>query len=35
VLSRFPEADKVEMRDDDGMVNVDCAFCSKVFRIGI
>ena len=33
VLSRFPEADRAEMRGEDGVVSVDCAFCSKVFRI--
>ncbi|MBC2665036.1 Hsp33 family molecular chaperone HslO [Novosphingobium flavum] len=33
VLSRFPESERAEMRDDDGMVVVDCAFCSKLFRI--
>lgn len=33
VLSRFPEADRQEMRQDDGLIHVDCAFCSKVFRI--
>lgn len=33
VLSRFPEDQLVEMRDDDGLIPVDCAFCSKVLRI--
>jgi molecular chaperone Hsp33 len=33
VLSRFPEEDRAAMRDDAGLVNVDCAFCSKVFAI--
>lgn len=33
VLSRFPEDDRQEMRGDDGLVRVDCAFCSRVFTI--
>ena len=33
VLSRFSEEDRVEMRGDDGLIAVDCAFCSKVFKI--
>jgi len=33
VLSRFPESERVEMRDDDGTIPVDCAFCSKIFKI--
>ena len=33
VLSRFPEAERAEMRGDDGMIGVDCAFCSRVFKI--
>lgn len=33
VLSRFPEADRADMRGDDGFISVDCAFCSKVFQI--
>lgn len=33
VLARFPEAELREMRDDDGRIPVDCAFCSKIFRI--
>ncbi len=35
VLSRFPDEEQAEMRDDDGMINVDCAFCSHFFRIAI
>ena len=35
VLARFPEAERKEMRDDDGLVSIDCAFCSKQFRIVI
>jgi molecular chaperone Hsp33 len=33
VLSRFSEEDRAEMRGDDGMISVDCAFCSRVFKI--
>ena len=35
VLARFPEEERAEMRGDDGLVAVDCAFCSKVFRIAV
>lgn len=33
VLARFPEEDRAEMRNDDGLILVDCAFCSKQFAI--
>jgi molecular chaperone Hsp33 len=33
VLTKFPEADRAEMRGDNGMIDVDCAFCSKIFSI--
>lgn len=33
VLSRFPDDDREDMRGDDGMISIDCAFCSKVFKI--
>ena len=35
VLERFPEEQRVEMRDPDGIVRVDCAFCSKQFEITV
>ena len=35
VLERFPEQDRAEMRDDDGIVMVDCAFCSRQFAIDV
>jgi molecular chaperone Hsp33 len=35
VLSRFPEADRIDMRSEDGLIPVDCAFCSKVFAIAL
>ncbi|KQN94572.1 molecular chaperone Hsp33 [Sphingomonas sp. Leaf231] len=31
VLARFPVEQRLEMADDDGMISVDCAFCSTVF----
>lgn len=33
ILSRFPEDQRAEMRDPDGTIPVDCAFCSKILRI--
>jgi len=33
ILTRFPEDQRVDMRDEDGMISVDCAFCSKILRI--
>ena len=33
ILSRFAEEDRVDMRDEDGLIRVDCAFCSKIFDI--
>ncbi|MDR2858224.1 MAG: Hsp33 family molecular chaperone HslO [Novosphingobium sp.] len=33
VLAQFSEADRNEMRGDDGLIPVDCAFCSRIFRI--
>jgi len=33
VLSKFPESERREMADDAGLVQVDCAFCSRVFPI--
>jgi molecular chaperone Hsp33 len=35
VLSRFPEDQRAEMRDEDGTIPVDCAFCSKIIRVAI
>jgi molecular chaperone Hsp33 len=35
VLSRFPSAELAEMRGDDGLISVDCAFCSKIFAIDL
>ena len=33
VLARFPEEDRQEMRNDEGEIVVDCAFCSRLFAI--
>jgi molecular chaperone Hsp33 len=33
VLSKFPKGERREMADNDGLVQVDCAFCSRVFPI--
>jgi molecular chaperone Hsp33 len=33
VLSRFSEGERDEMRGDDGMISIDCAFCSKIFKV--
>lgn len=33
VLARFPKEDRREMRDEDGIILVDCAFCSREFPI--
>lgn len=33
VLAQFPESERSEMRDERGVIVVDCAFCSKLFEI--
>lgn len=35
VLSKFPEGERREMADEAGLVNVDCAFCSRIFPISL
>ncbi len=35
VLARFPDSERAEMRGPDGLIAVDCAFCSKIFRIDV
>ncbi len=35
VLAKFPEAERVAMRNEDGIIAVDCAFCSKIFEIDL
>jgi molecular chaperone Hsp33 len=33
VLESFPEAERADMRGDDGKISVDCKFCAKIFAI--
>lgn len=33
VLAKFPEAERRDMADEAGLIQVDCAFCSRVFPI--
>lgn len=33
ILARFGESERAEMRGADGLVTIDCAFCSRVFKI--
>ena len=33
VIASFPEADQADMRNDAGVIVIDCAFCSKVFEL--
>lgn len=33
VLSRFPLEEREHMREADGLIGIDCAFCSKQFRV--
>lgn len=35
ILARFPEADRLDMRDEEGRILVDCAFCSRQFEIEV
>lgn len=35
VVSRFPEGERAEMRDEEGRIVVDCAFCAKAFDLEI
>lgn len=35
VLARFPQEELDAMRDDTGVIGVDCAFCSRVFAIDL
>lgn len=35
VLARFGVAERAEMRNEDGLILVDCAFCSRVFEIDL
>lgn len=33
VIARFPKEDRTDMRDENGIIRVDCAFCSREFEI--
>ncbi|RYE00901.1 MAG: Hsp33 family molecular chaperone HslO [Sphingomonadales bacterium] len=33
VLSKFPEADRATMADENGVISVDCAFCSRQYPV--
>jgi molecular chaperone Hsp33 len=33
VIAQFPEAERADMRNESGVIVVDCAFCSKLFEI--
>ena len=33
VIARFPEEERKEMVGEDGLIRVDCAFCSSSFPI--
>ena len=33
VLAQFPEEDRIDMRNEEGLIVVDCAFCSRLFEI--
>ncbi len=33
VILRFPEDERIDMRGDNGLITVDCAFCARNFRI--
>lgn len=35
VLSAFPEEERAEMRDADGTIPVDCAFCSRIIKVPV
>jgi len=33
LIARFPEEERADMRNNDGVIVIDCAFCSKAFEI--
>ncbi|MDQ4419595.1 Hsp33 family molecular chaperone HslO [Sphingobium sp. DEHP117] len=35
VIGQFPAGERAEMADEAGNINVDCAFCSKIFPISL
>ncbi|MEJ7926854.1 Hsp33 family molecular chaperone HslO [Sphingobium sp. AN641] len=35
VIGSFPATERTEMADSDGIITVDCAFCSRLFPVGL
>lgn len=35
VIGRFPASERIEMADEDGIIGVDCAFCSRIFPLAL
>jgi molecular chaperone Hsp33 len=35
VLAKFPESERAEMADENGMISVDCAFCARAFPVAL
>ncbi|WP_336959948.1 Hsp33 family molecular chaperone HslO [Sphingobium aquiterrae] len=35
VISRFPAGERTEMADEQGIITVDCAFCSRLFPVSL
>jgi molecular chaperone Hsp33 len=35
VIARFPEAEQREMCNEDGVIAIDCAFCSRIFELAL
>lgn len=35
VIGRFPASERAEMADEHGLINVDCAFCSRIFPLSL
>lgn len=35
VIARFPDTERSEMRNDKGVIAVDCAFCSRTFELDL
>src|SRR3546814_7635366 len=35
VIGRFPAAERADMADEQGIIGVDCAFCSRLFPVAL
>lgn len=35
IIARFPPEEQVEMRNEEGIIAVDCAFCSRTFALAV